>query len=286
MGCWSTYCAVSNHYISGGEKIVLIPIVKTHIGVDINYYNPICPPIYGEYNHYGSIENIVESPLTKLIEKVYKKTIEEFCHILTRYHHNDISKTEIKNDKDKYKIENIDYCFISLDVWNIFTEKSYNNYGSQLSSLKNNKEKCLKEYYLDVYNTSLSMFSHKYDDIKLDMVESFKDEIPSLATMYDKKGINYIKKNYSKLQIEIANLRIDDYFYNEFIKYLYLFENMRVNTKTLTPTTYPYIKISQYMSLMDEYVYSLKMNQILKSKLKEGWTEKEINEVTENNIIL
>jgi hypothetical protein len=83
MGCWNETCGVSKMSIRAGEEIRLLPIVmnpyhvapvqglpkdiprqqsfKGSSGCGIgDLWTPLCYPIRGEYNDYGSIENIPE----------------------------------------------------------------------------------------------------------------------------------------------------------------------------------------------------------------------------------
>lgn len=64
MGCWNATCSVSNLPIFAGEKVVLIPLVKTlpkpvyNCCYPIDNFSPFSFPIIGEYNDYGGIENV------------------------------------------------------------------------------------------------------------------------------------------------------------------------------------------------------------------------------------
>ena len=63
MGCWNATCNISNLPILAGEKIVLIPLIKTKKETTFNNcypsdnFTPLGFPIYGEYDEYGGIEN-------------------------------------------------------------------------------------------------------------------------------------------------------------------------------------------------------------------------------------
>ena len=63
MGCWNATCHISNLPICAGEKIVLIPLRKTHEKAIYNCcyptdnFQPLCFPIFGAYDDYGGIEN-------------------------------------------------------------------------------------------------------------------------------------------------------------------------------------------------------------------------------------
>lgn len=66
MGCWNGTCALSQLPIKHGEKAVLFILVETKSklsrGENFCYvndlYTPAMIPLFGEYNDYGSLENI------------------------------------------------------------------------------------------------------------------------------------------------------------------------------------------------------------------------------------
>lgn len=75
MGCWNETCALTNLPIMAGDEVVVIPLVKKE-GCGKNYYwhsdaSPLTLPIEGEYDEYGSIENIKISDITlKVLENM------------------------------------------------------------------------------------------------------------------------------------------------------------------------------------------------------------------------
>ncbi len=113
MGCWNETCAVSKMTIYAGESVRFLPIVqnawhfeeqggfpneespcllKGNSGVYISdLWVPFCLPLRGEYNDYGSIENIPgkteqdKAELSQFIEAFKKNAIcldvgENTCH--------------------------------------------------------------------------------------------------------------------------------------------------------------------------------------------------------------
>lgn len=111
MGSWNETCGVSNLSIRGGEEIVFIPVAQnpwhfSHLtgmkgvknketpvlfkgssgvyGTDL--WAPLSVPLFGEYNDYGSIENISSTDEEiKQFESVFKQCIpldvgENSCH--------------------------------------------------------------------------------------------------------------------------------------------------------------------------------------------------------------
>lgn len=63
MGCYNGTCNISNLPIFAGEKVVVIPLLKTvyttesHCCNATDVFTPFGFPIIGEYNDYGGIEN-------------------------------------------------------------------------------------------------------------------------------------------------------------------------------------------------------------------------------------
>lgn len=95
MGCFNVVCSVLNLSIGHGTKVAFFPLVPNAYG-DVHkvesassliypncYFNPFSLPIFGEYNDYGSLENIIEDENTKAIEQFFDITIQEFVDSVT-----------------------------------------------------------------------------------------------------------------------------------------------------------------------------------------------------------
>lgn len=97
MGSFNVACSISNLSIRSGMKTRFYPLVPNsmttyrphvsdpHVLHPTSYliysnclFNPFCLPILGEYNDYGTLENIVEDANTRIIEKYFGITIEQF----------------------------------------------------------------------------------------------------------------------------------------------------------------------------------------------------------------
>ena len=84
MGCFNTTGFLSKLPILYGDRVVcFLAKINPEYGYTPYYpfelVAPICFPIYGEYNDYGSIEDVDDSPIVKLIEKIGGKPIDEIC---------------------------------------------------------------------------------------------------------------------------------------------------------------------------------------------------------------
>ena len=103
MGCWNGTCMISNLPIISGEKIKLV-ILKPHLDKEeitssgycyaTGLMSPTFLPIEGEYDDYGTIENIVEDWNTELI----------LASFTSMYDVLEINKRELKKEFSLYDI--------------------------------------------------------------------------------------------------------------------------------------------------------------------------------------
>jgi len=107
MGSFSVYCSISNISITSGQKCVLLPLKKRK---DYETYLPYLPatlPIFGEYDDYGSIEQIEKDKNTELIEEHFGVSIDEFTSFIIdggcTYHRKEL-------DPIREKMHNYDEC--------------------------------------------------------------------------------------------------------------------------------------------------------------------------------
>lgn len=80
MGSWSVSCGISNIAITSGNECCIIPLIESHH--EYGGYVPTTLPIFGRYNDYGGMEDIVEDENTKLIENYLGITIAELVEFL------------------------------------------------------------------------------------------------------------------------------------------------------------------------------------------------------------
>lgn len=103
MGCFSYTCQLSGLPITSGNKAVIVPIIPKDDWYDNSeksvrkfgqscfvsndgpnvFFDELFFPIFGEYNDYGSIENIVEDDNTKVLEEFFGLNIEKIVAVLT-----------------------------------------------------------------------------------------------------------------------------------------------------------------------------------------------------------
>ena len=97
MGSFNVACSISNLSISSGTKVAFLPLIPqkylkyppgmklpgSHLIYPYCYMNPLCLPLFGEYDEYGSIKNIEHNENTAAIEKFLGISIEQFIECCT-----------------------------------------------------------------------------------------------------------------------------------------------------------------------------------------------------------
>ena len=209
MGCWNVTCGISNLPICDGEKVYAF-IVKGRSKYNnsfceqTDYGVPISLPLEGTYNEYGSIENIIESPVNAFICNFFKKLDDDECLIWDEKPENfddiehvvDCIERGVTQEKDNYFI-----FFVLKDVFDGLT----NDIDFELN----------KKYYLDIkkifdnYDDFLSWSSEgKVFDLRktyTDTVEySDWGKVTIFSLMYEHK--RYIKENFFDESDYIINL--------------------------------------------------------------------------------
>jgi hypothetical protein len=102
MGCFNVAGTMSNLSIGHGDKVVFIPLLQScyskkegmlPIGAETMlvgdngasmFFSPFCLPIVGEYNDYGSVENIVRDGNVEYLENYFGISIEQFMEQISR----------------------------------------------------------------------------------------------------------------------------------------------------------------------------------------------------------
>lgn len=141
MGSWNVHCQISKISISCIDEVVLI-LLKPNTYIDKDNYHFMCPPIYGTYDDYGRIEDIIENPATKILEEYYGEPIEIICDAITResYCPDDVDYT---SKILREEISSIKYMWVLRNIWDEFT--------------KLHEDSCLYQSY-EMGNTNLLKF--------------------------------------------------------------------------------------------------------------------------------
>lgn len=129
MGSWSVYCGISNITINSGRRCVFLPLVKNKTS-EYDEYIPSTLPIFGEYNDYGSLENIVEDFNTKIIEEAYGCSIGEFVDFLVDVRRNYDSEHSDWHGREHLKpLEDFKYMWIDGEVYDFLRNLHPIDYG-------------------------------------------------------------------------------------------------------------------------------------------------------------
>jgi hypothetical protein len=128
MGMWSVYCGASNITINTDQECCIIPIKEEY--PEIMSWIPQSLPIFGKYNDYGGMYDIVEDDNTKLISEHFGITIQEFVDFLTSSKYDDEYKVTKKKIGRKGKLTDIKgwhYMWVNKEVYE-FMSKDYSEH--------------------------------------------------------------------------------------------------------------------------------------------------------------
>ena len=116
MGSFSYSCQLSGLPITSGTMCAIVPMLPKDNYYDCGedsfrkegkamfcsndganmFFNEYAFPIFGEYNDYGAIENIIKDDNTKCLEEYFELSIEDICDVLCD---RDYKKLKSKNPK-------------------------------------------------------------------------------------------------------------------------------------------------------------------------------------------
>jgi len=92
MGSFNVACSISNLSIGPGDPIAFFPLVpntyprnsrvhelapQSNLIYSNCLFNPLCLPIFGEYDDYGGVGSIEENANTKALEQFFQIPISE-----------------------------------------------------------------------------------------------------------------------------------------------------------------------------------------------------------------
>jgi len=97
MGSFNVACSISNLSIGWNDPLAFIPLWPNVYPKDatpllpadptLTYvnclYNPVCLPIFGIYDGYGGVDDIVEDENVKLVEKFFNMNVHDFVKYIT-----------------------------------------------------------------------------------------------------------------------------------------------------------------------------------------------------------
>lgn len=166
MGCWNETCGLSNLAIKSGERIKFFILAKVGKNSKTYYTNdmyiPLCLPMNGEYDDYGSVEKI---------NSEFKET-EELLKNLELY-------TVLSDDEEfkKYEFESL-----SQLIEDISRDDIYFNYHKEYYPLT------LAMYHEDLYNTLVKDYAtRKPYNKNVNIKDLWKDKIDRHYRKYVKR---------------------------------------------------------------------------------------------------
>lgn len=130
MGSWSVHCGISNIAITSGQECVVLPIKS--VGDTATRFVPYLAatlPIFGVYDDYGGIEDIVEDENTKLIEEHFGVSIDEFVYYFTRGHYGHGDADYPDHLLENKEMKDWDFMFIDRKIFDFLSGEEYGFWG-------------------------------------------------------------------------------------------------------------------------------------------------------------
>lgn len=131
MGCFNKMGFYSHLPITAGDEIVMFICVdntqsnkgnNNPIYID-EFYAPFCLPIYGTYDEYGFIENIVKDANTDLLEKKFGKSVEDILRLIYDYesgYPTDIAEKYVHMFKDTIEKDKVPTLILTMERKDVF----------------------------------------------------------------------------------------------------------------------------------------------------------------------
>ena len=155
MGSFSYTCQLSGLPITSGDRAAIVPLIpnnggkyfdnsieelmkngKNHVcsndGANI-YFKPFCFPIFGIYNDYGGLEDIVKDDNTKSLEKFFGLKIQKIVDVLCDGRKDGTKYSESyhilkkKNPRHKF-LQTVSGTWIHGDVYEKLAKTDFKNY--------------------------------------------------------------------------------------------------------------------------------------------------------------
>jgi hypothetical protein len=166
MGSFNVACTVSNLSINCYDEIIYIPLQSNNhykIGDGNNmliyencFYDPVTLPIYGLYDDYGCIGEIVRDHNVFTIENYFKKSIEQIC------------------DPIEYRTDPINSgMFVLKSIYDILVQNMVDDFNKpiKLNSIKKNYKKFKK----DLNHNAKLFYSYPNTPAFSEIINTFTD---------------------------------------------------------------------------------------------------------------
>jgi len=119
MGCWNETCGLSQNTINAGEDVYAVIILNNTVIEKSCYANGVSSPmtfvIKGQYNDYGSIENVVDDFSCKSTLALFNKYLETDKLILSNSFYKDTKGQYIDYALKDDKFVNIEGIFYAIE---------------------------------------------------------------------------------------------------------------------------------------------------------------------------
>jgi len=246
MGSFSVACSISKITISEGDKCIIVPLIpnprricadtgchrinpKSMLSSPMEYFMPLCLPIKGKYNDYGSIKNIEKNENTKVIEKFFGISIEDFVDTIT------IESVDVQHASNLKILESLSCMFVHGDVYDYYLSLKKNDdrpaiQGWMLIELgfnlrKNSINKFIKNvngreitarsanrgiYINDDYISDIKCFKEYYEKLTLSELDVSKYENIDMSFAEIKESM-YMRNNIKNMP------DLDDDGYKEYL---------------------------------------------------------------------
>lgn len=188
MGCYNSSGFLSKLPICYGDRVVCF-LGKINRNADVygfcptypfSVISPKCLPVYGEYDDYGSIENIDESPITKFLEDISGVSCEQLFDAVSRTGYRKI-KYELEHwgyfkedevEKNKYKED----WEILLPLLKIYDIEDYPVILFEHEEIYN--KFCEGEPTLGYYGEEKTRFENFYNNLEVlsNFLNEYKDK--------------------------------------------------------------------------------------------------------------
>jgi hypothetical protein len=146
MGCFNKIGMVSSLPIEAGDECVLILMSKSNFGKDISgsvyshdFFVPTFLPLFGDYNDYGSIENVKETSVTKYILEFFGES--DIDTLLSKIDDNAVGR----GGSEKITVSKNEEVFTSL-TFGLEHKSVFDKLSSEYYSEKKATEELKQEY--------------------------------------------------------------------------------------------------------------------------------------------
>ncbi len=137
MGCFNKIGFISGLPIHAGDPTVLVFMKKSPysdealsgVTYSTDWFTPAFLPIFGDYDDYGKIENIVKNSATEFIEKFFGAEIDNIIEII-----DDSAVGRGSDDEVDSKYENFTFGLEHRKVYDFMCNKKVNSYSESYNT--------------------------------------------------------------------------------------------------------------------------------------------------------